>query len=239
MPIIILFRWLIFRIMFGAGLIKIRWDVNWRNGTALWYHFETQPIPGPLSRWLHFLPHTVLKIGVWFNHLAELVAPWFVFWPRLARHIAGLVIVLFQITIIISGNLSFLNWVTIVPALACFDDGFWSRLLPNKLVRKAEAAAARAESSRPMRTTAWIVTAVIALLSIKPVMNMLSPGQIMNTSFDPLDLVNTYGAFGTVGQERLNVVFEGTMDEDSATKPTGNLISTKACPSLLTSARRK
>jgi hypothetical protein len=32
----------------------------------------------------------------------------------------------------------------------------------------------------------------------------------MNTSFDSLDLVNTYGAFGSVGQERLNVVFEGT-----------------------------
>jgi len=39
---------------------------------------------------------------------------------------------------------------------------------------------------------------------------MISPGQIMNTSFDPLDLVNTYGAFGSVGRERLNVVFEGT-----------------------------
>ena len=37
----------------------------------------------------------------------------------------------------------------------------------------------------------------------------------MNTSFDPFDLVNTYGAFGTVGTERLNVVFEGTMSEDS------------------------
>ena len=35
----------------------------------------------------------------------------------------------------------------------------------------------------------------------------------MNTSFDPLDLVNTYGAFGSVSTERLNVVFEGTMDE--------------------------
>ena len=43
---------------------------------------------------------------------------------------------------------------------------------------------------------------------------MLSPGQIMNTSFDPLELVNTYGAFGTVGKERLNVVFEGTTDEN-------------------------
>jgi hypothetical protein len=52
---------------------------------------------------------------------------------------------------------------------------------------------------------------------------MLSPGQIMNASFDPFDLVNTYGAFGTVGRERLNVVFEGTdagvPDENADWKP--------------------
>ena len=54
-PIISLFRWLIFRMMLGSGLIKIRGDEIWRNGTALYYHFETQPIPGPLSRWFHFL----------------------------------------------------------------------------------------------------------------------------------------------------------------------------------------
>jgi hypothetical protein len=214
MPIIRLFRWLIFRMMLGAGLIKIRGDKVWRNGTALYYHFETQPIPGPLSRWFHFLPHPILKAGVWFNFLAELVAPWFIFWLRPARHIAGLIIILFQLTLILSGNLSFLNWLTIVPALACFDDGFWSKLLPESLVRKAEAASQNAEPSRGILTTSWVVTAVVVALSTQPVMNMLSPGQIMNNSYDPLDLVNTYGAFGTVGQERLNVVFEGTMDEN-------------------------
>ncbi len=99
MAIIVLFRWLIFRIMLGAGLIKIRGDEIWRNATALYYHFETQPIPGPLSRWFHFLPHTVLKMGIWFNHVGELVAPLFVFGPRLARHIAGVIMVLFQFNI--------------------------------------------------------------------------------------------------------------------------------------------
>ncbi len=212
MPVIGLFRWLIFRIMLGSGLIKIRGDDAWRNGTALYYHFETQPLPGPLSRWFHFLPRTVLKFGVWYNWLAELAAPWFVFWPRLARHIAGVVIVLLQVILILSGNLSFLNWLTILPALACFDDGFWSNFLPRPLVLRAEAAIARAEPSRPMLATAWTVAVVIALLSIQPVFNMLSPRQIMNTSFDPLNLVNTYGAFGSVGRERLNVVFEGTLD---------------------------
>lgn len=218
LQIIILFRWLIFRIMLGSGLIKVRWDVSWLNGTALYYHFETQPIPGPLSRWFHFLPRTILKLGVWFNFLAELAAPLFVFWPRMARHIAGVVIVLFQINIILSGNLSFLNWLTIVPALACFDDGFWAKVLPRRLVRNAQNAAANVQPSKPMQTAAWVVTVAVIFLSIAPVINMLSPQQIMNTSFDPFNLVNTYGAFGTVGRERLNVVFEGTMDDDSTNR---------------------
>jgi hypothetical protein len=63
-----------------------------------------------------------------------------------------------------------------------------------------------------MEVTAWIITAIIGFLSIQPAVNMLSTHQIMNTSFDPLNLVNTYGAFGSVGRERMNVVFEGTMD---------------------------
>jgi hypothetical protein len=212
MPIITLFRWLIFRIMLGSALIKLRGDKIWRNGTALYYHFETQPIPGPLSRWFHFLPKSMLRLGVWYNWLAELVAPWFIFWPRIARHIAGVIIVGLQLILILSGNLSFLNWLTIIPALACFDDGFWASILPKPLVRKAREAEARAEPSRPMLVTAWVITVIIGLLSIQPVLNMLSPNQIMNTSFDPLDLVNTYGAFGSVGQERYNIVFEGTMD---------------------------
>lgn len=216
--IIYLFRWLSFRVMLGSGLIKIRGDKIWRDGTALYHFFDTQPIPGPLSRWFQFLPHAILKIGVWFNWLAELVAPWFIFWPRKGRHIAGVVIVLFQLAIIASGNLSFLNWLTILPTLACFDDGFWSRILPGQLVRKAETAAVQAEESKAMLTTSWSIFLIIALLSIQPAINMLSSNQIMNTSFDPFDLVNTYGAFGSVGEERLNVVFEGAADDTTGNK---------------------
>jgi len=216
--IIILFRWLIFRIMVGAGMIKLRGDEVWKNGTALYYHFETQPIPGPLSRWFHFFPRFLLKAGVWFNFLAELIAPLFIFWPRVARQIAGMVIIALQFILIFSGNLSFLNWLTIVPAIACFDDGFWSKILSLRLVERSKMAAERAETSKPMEVIVWIVTALVAVLSIQPAFNILSPRQIMNTSFDPLDLVNTYGAFGGVGRERYNVIFEGAADTTAGTK---------------------
>jgi len=215
-PIIVLFRWLIFRIMFGAGLIKLRGDEIWRSATALYYHFETQPLPGPFSRWFHFLSHNVLRIGVWFNWLAEIGAALFAFGPRWGRHIAGVITILFQLNLVLSGNLSFLNWLTIVPALACFDDGFWSKILPQRLVKKAESAAAISiPPSKATQRFTWFIVVVICILSIQPIGNMMSSKQVMNTSFDPLDLVNTYGAFGSVGQERLNVVFEGTWDDDS------------------------
>src|ERR1700755_1023037 len=98
--------------MFGSGMIKIRGDECWRNLNALYYPFETQPIPNGLSRWFHFLPRGVLRGGTLFNHLAELVAPWFVFWPRIARNIAGTIIIAFQLTIFLRGNLFSLDVVT-------------------------------------------------------------------------------------------------------------------------------
>lgn len=53
---LLLARWLLFRVEFGAGLIKMRGDSCWRSLTCLYYHHETQPMPGPLSWFFHHLP---------------------------------------------------------------------------------------------------------------------------------------------------------------------------------------
>src|SRR5438132_3907310 len=132
--VIWLFRWLGFRIMIGAGLIKLRGDPCWRDLTCLYYHYETQPIPNAISRYLHFAPHWFHKFGTAWNHFIELVVPWFSFGPRHVRHVAGLLLVSFQIVLIISGNLSFLNYVTIIPFFACFEDTLWRRIAPASLV---------------------------------------------------------------------------------------------------------
>jgi hypothetical protein len=208
-----LYRWLIVRVMLGAGLIKLRGDDCWRDFTCLQYHYETQPIPGPLSPLFHALPKWVNGISVGFNHLVELIAPFFAFGPRFARRVAGVLFVTFQLTLIVSGNLAFLNWLTLVPAIACFDDDDLRRVLPASFLRWAEAEQAVA----PSKLAVWGVGAyalVVAMLSLNPVANMVSSRQAMNRSFEPLHLVNTYGAFGSIGRERLEVIVQGSMSED-------------------------
>lgn len=57
-PVLVLWllRWVLFRLEFGAGLIKWRGDACWRDLTCLDFHHETQPMPGPLSWFFHRLP---------------------------------------------------------------------------------------------------------------------------------------------------------------------------------------
>jgi len=212
-PIIWLLRWLTFRIYLGAGLIKIRGAKCWRDLTCLFYYYETQPIPNPLSPWFHFLPKWIHKLGVAFNHFVELVVPFFIFSPRKLRHIAGILLIGFQIFLIVSGNLSFLNWLTIAAAISAFDDSFWRRILPKWITRKAEVAESRARLNLNRLYVSWILLFVVAFLSIPVILNLLSPRQAMNTSFDRLHLVNTYGAFGAVGKERNELIIEGTAEE--------------------------
>jgi hypothetical protein len=207
-----LLRWLVFRIMLGSALIKLRGDPCWRDLTCLDYHFETQPNPNPLAWSLHHAPHAIHAAGVLFNYLAELIAPWFAFGFRRSRHAAGIVLVAFQVFLILSGNLSFLNWLTIIPALACFDDSAFALLVP----RRWRALLAAREVGAPSRVQTRVVRGyafVVAILSFAPILNLASCHQAMNTSFDPLDLVNTYGAFGSVDRQRFEVILEGTRDE--------------------------
>lgn len=211
-PVIWLYRWLALRIMLGAGLIKVRGDDCWLALTCLDYHFETQPVPGPLSAWFHHAPHAVHATGVALNHVVELVAPLFALGPRRLRIAAGAAMALFQGILIASGNLSYLNWLTLIPILACFDDAVFSQLLPQALARRAERAREGRSPSRAQRRATLGIFGVVVVLSIAPIWNLVSSEQAMNRSFEPLGLVNTYGAFGSVGRVRSELVIEGTLD---------------------------
>jgi Lipase maturation factor len=205
--VILLARWLVFRVEFGAGLIKLRGDPCWRDLTCLNYHHETQPMPGPLSWFFHHLPTPLHRVEVAGNHFAQLLVPFALFAPQPVASIAAAVVIVTQLWLVLSGNFAWLNWITIILAVSAIDHASFSSVLP---VPEPPAV-----PDAPL----WFVGAVLAVtvmvvfLSYWPVRNLISSHQRMNAAFNPYHLVNTYGAFGSIGRIRLEVVIEGTDDE--------------------------
>ncbi|OMH35031.1 lipase maturation factor family protein [Tersicoccus sp. Bi-70] len=203
-------RWVLFRLEFGAGMIKIRGDTCWRDLTCLHYHHETQPMPGPFSWYFHHLPARLHRVEVAGNHVTQLILPFALFLPQPVAGTAAGTMILTQLWLVISGNFSWLNWMAIVLGLSVLPDGFWGAVLPFT----------RAAVASPTTTPVWwavlvvAVTALVLVLSWAPAKNLVSRRQAMNASFDRLHLVNTYGAFGSVTRIRWEVVVEGTADPE-------------------------
>ncbi|MEV6808070.1 lipase maturation factor family protein [Streptomyces sp. NPDC051132] len=199
-PVVVLFllRWILFRVEFGAGLIKLRGDACWRTLTCLDYHHETQPMPGPLSWFFHHLPKPLHRAEVAANHLTQLVVPFLLFAPQPVASAAAALMIVTQLWLVLSGNFAWLNWITIVLAVSALR-------LPVTVPPGPRA---------PLwyEVLVLAIAALLVFLSYRPVLNMVSRRQVMNRSFDPLHLVNTYGAFGSVSRVRYEVVVEGTLD---------------------------
>lgn len=202
------FRWLVFRLEFGAGLIKLRGDRAWRDLTALDHHHETQPMPGPLSWFFHRLPWPLHRVEVVANHVTQLVVPFGLFAPQPVATWAAGVVVVTQLWLVLSGNFAWLNWLTIVLAFSAVDDDVVAGLVPSLAPRVTEP------------TPVWFVVAVSAMaglvlvLSWWPARNLVSRRQRMNVSFNPFHLVGAYGAFGSITRRREEVVVEASRVED-------------------------
>lgn len=209
-PILVLWlaRWLLWRVEFGAGLIKMRGDSCWRDLTCLYYHHETQPMPGPLSRYFHLLPRPVHRVEVAANHIAQLVVPFALFTPQPIASIAAAIVIVTQLWLILSGNFAWLNWLTLLLACTAIDTSAAATVLP------LPTTPALPDPPLWFAATVLAFTAAVLVLSYRPVRNLLSGNQHMNASYDPYHLVNTYGAFGSIERSRWELVVEGTSDTE-------------------------
>lgn len=213
-------RWLLFRVELGAGLIKWRGDPAWRDLTALDHHHETQPMPGPFSWHAHHLPRWWHRTEVVGNHLAQLLVPWLLWLPQPLPSVAGGVVVLTQGWLVLTGNFAWLNWATIVLGAAMVSDGVWAALGGAVGLGTAHGPASGQVSgqvSAGVPSTYVVAVAAVAVLllvlSVRPALNLASSHQKMNARFEPLRLVNAYGAFGSVTRRRDEVIVEGTLAE--------------------------
>ncbi|XP_073508695.1 lipase maturation factor 2 [Phyllobates terribilis] len=117
-------RWLLFRLMFASGVVKLTSRCpTWWGLTALTYHYETQCIPTPAAWYAHQLPVWIQKLSVVATYVIEIGVPWLFFLPsRRLRLFSFYTQVLLQVLIILTGNYNFFNLLTLVLCFSLLDD---------------------------------------------------------------------------------------------------------------------
>ncbi len=215
--ILVLLWWLLFRLTFQSGLVKLTWgDPTWRNLSALDFHFYTQPLPTWTAWYAQQLPEWCKRSAAAFTLVLEVVVPLGFFGPRPVRLAACVGAVFLQGMIFATGNYTFFNLLTVALALLLVDDASWAALLPHRL--QALVATPSLGQPVPAAVRSGVAIVVFALscgkfwLNAAPGASLPAPALKVLGWADPFRSVNSYGLFRVMTTSRSEIVVEGSDD---------------------------
>jgi len=225
-----LLQWLWFRIYFESGVVKLAsHDPQWRHLTAMDHYYENGPLPDWIGWYAQQLPHGFHAAVALATLAVELGLVWMLFLPRRFRLLCFLIVTPFQAGIILTANLTFLNYFVLALGILLLDDGFllgafrWMK--PKLEKRNAEGRPPAPDpgigtpnSGSPRVTRylslffqGWIGYNTTALLVL-----MLVPWFPLPTSpivaLEPFRISNSYGLFAVMTTARYEIEFQGTSD---------------------------
>jgi predicted DCC family thiol-disulfide oxidoreductase YuxK len=215
--VLFLLRWLLFRLMFSSGFVKLgSGDPAWRSLAALRYYYETQPLPPWTAWYMHQLSASFQTFSCVVLFAIELGAPFLIFAPRRLRHVAFGALIFLQLVIIATGNYAFFNVLTIALCVLLLDDG----VLPARWRHRLEPAAARRH--RWPAPLVGVVAVVVLIVSGAQMIAMLfrpqsfpRPVVAVARAIAPLRSVNTYGLFAVMTTSRPEIEIQGSDDRVS------------------------
>ena len=208
-----MYRWLLFRLMFASGVVKLTsGDPAWWGLDALAVHFETQPLPNPVSWFAHNLPGSIHAFSCGVMFVIELAVPFLFFAPRRLRIASAIIIASFQILIAATGNYTFFNLLTLVLCLWLIDDAIWQRLRISR-----NQGPATSHWPTPVLSTLLCVALILSILHFSRDTFRISrsaPAVVasLENLLSPFRLVNTYGLFQVMTTERPEIIVEGSSD---------------------------
>lgn len=213
-----LFRWLLFRLMFSSGVVKLRsGDLTWRHLTALAFHYETQPLPTWIGWFMHQLPLGFHKLSCVVMFVVEIAIPFLIFTPRVLRNFAFAALVVFQVLIAAAGNYCFFNLLTVALCLFLVDDETWL-----KIGAKRTATVHAVVSPSSGGWTKWLIAPFAAVILLVSGMQMSSlvglgrrwplPAAVLYQAVSPFRSINHYGLFAVMTTTRPEIIVEGSND---------------------------
>lgn len=211
-------RFITFKLYILSGLAKWGGGGSWRDLTAMTYHYETQPIPNPLSWYAHHLPDVFHRLESLFTLVVEAVVPIFIFTPRTIRIPVAYLMGSLQVMIMITGNYGPFNWLALLLCFILLDDEHLSRLIEYV-----------PDGWRPRRMTkpsrwSWEVDLVVVMVLL--VFNIFIVGSWLRVptpdwfnsagqSIQAFRTVNPYGLFGVMTKKRPEIVIQGSRDGEN------------------------
>ena len=217
--ILLLLRFLLFRVMFTSGFVKLSsGDPSWKDLSALIYHYESQPLPTWVGWYVHQLPQWFQEYSVLAVFIIQLVVPFLIFGPGRIRYLAGIILIGFQFLIILTGNYCFFNLLTLALCLLLFDDAILQKLIPEKWRTSFK------ENRRCIPDLKkWFVEGLglglfsisILLYLIPLIVNRVSYPSIFISTVEmirPFHIVNRYGLFAVMTTSRPEIFLKGSYD---------------------------
>ncbi|MBA2727644.1 MAG: lipase maturation factor family protein [Parachlamydiaceae bacterium] len=201
---------LLFRFHFQGGAVKLQSrDANWRNLTAIGFHYQSQPLPNTLAWYAHKLPISMHKFSTALMFFIELAVPFGIFGPEWMRMIVFALFAGLQLMIWATGNFSYLNHLTL--ALTTI-------LLGNTILEHWFEIPTNAEP--PYLLVDIIISCIGVFLITFQLLNLWE-----NTTFwsnklirkvekiiAPFHIINRYGIFAVMTTKRYEIVIEGSLD---------------------------
>jgi len=221
--IIWLFRWLLFRLMFESGMVKLlSADVNWSHLTALTFHYWTQPLPNFISWYANQLPLWFQKLSCTLLFLIELIFPFLIFGGRWCRLIAFFGITGLQLLIILTGNYGFFNLLTIGLCLTLLEDEHYLSLGAMFFRGWPSKENFSQKGTRKGSLWAQIITTLVAAIVLIVSLGLMAvsflrlklpkPVEQIITWVSPLRSINNYGLFAVMTTQRNEIIIEGSND---------------------------
>jgi hypothetical protein len=215
-------RFFTFRLMLSAGLVKWFGSPKWRTLSAMEVHYETQPLPNRLSYYFHlYTPEWAHKMSTLLALIIEVPLCFLIFAPSWeCRLLVFLANAGLMSMINLTGNYGHLGLTTVVASIPLLDD--W--MLPGFLQISSSS------SGDVHFLIEWAVLAYAAgylLLSIVPLVDVTKTRPLPDEVYQlyglvaPYCLVNVYGMFAGMHDQRWELVVEGSEDGEAEWKRYG------------------
>jgi lipase maturation factor 1 len=228
-----LLRWEWFCIYFGSGVGKMAGgDPSWRNFTAMDDYYQNGPLPTWIGWYVQHLPHWFHASAVFYTLAVELPLVLMLFLPRRFRIALLCIVTPFEISIILTANYAFLNYLVLFLGVLLLDDRVIEWIVPLRIralvdrkTAPAPALTSQTLSSRaewrarlaPVRMTiAGICLGLILYSTGAQLVWKKFPGvpfpQKPVQMLAPFRIAESYGLFESMTHQRYEIEFQGSPD---------------------------